>query len=450
MKFGGTSVEDARAFARVARIVSAVRGAPLVIVVSAMSRVTDALLGSVETAGAGETEQALRSLEPHFERHALIARTLQAGARDEFYLELENARREIAELLQRVTDADEPRPLLQDAVVAHGESLSAKLLAATLHERTLSAAYVDARRCIITNEDFGCATPLNEETYRHTQTALLPLLAAGKIPVLGGFIASSVNGHTTTLGRGGSDYSAALVGAGINAREIQIWTDVNGVLTADPRVIPHARTIPRLSYAEAAELAYFGAKVIHPKTILPAVIRSIPVRICNSRTPEQTGTDIYFDAEMSPRTVKAIAHKKGVTILHITSARMLGAYGFLRALLKFLNAIARSSTSSPLRKSPSRSRSKTRARSKRSSGICVPSLPSKLRRIAPSSASSAKACAALPGSPRASSAPSATSTCCSSRRARRMSISPSSWPRMTWKKQSCGCTKLSSSATRRS
>jgi len=334
MKFGGTSVEDARAFARVARIVSAVSSAPLVIVVSAMSRVTDALFGSVEMAGAGKTEQALRSLEPHFERHALIARTLEAGARDEFYLELENARREIAELLQRVTDAHEPRPLLQDAVVAHGESLSAKLLAAALHERMLSAAYVDARRCIITNEDFGCAVPLNEETYRHTQTTLSPLLAAGKIPVLGGFIASSPDGHTTTLGRGGSDYSAALVGAGINAREIQIWTDVNGVLTADPRVIPHARTIPRLSYAEAAELAYFGAKVIHPKTILPAVIRSIPVRICNSRTPEQTGTDIYFDAEMSPRTVKAIAHKKGITILHITSARMLGAYGFLRALFE--------------------------------------------------------------------------------------------------------------------
>ena len=334
MKFGGTSVEDARAFARVARIVSAVSSAPLVIVVSAMSRVTDALFGSVEMAGAGKTEQALRSLEPHFERHALIARTLEAGARDEFYLELENARREIAELLQRVTDAHEPRPLLQDAVVAHGESLSAKLLAAALHERMLSAAYVDARRCIITNEDFGCAVPLNEETYRHTQTTLSPLLAAGKIPVLGGFIASSPDGHTTTLGRGGSDYSAALVGAGINAREIQIWTDVNGVLTADPRVVPHARTIPSLSFAEAAELAYFGAKVLHPKTILPAVIRGIPVRICNSRDPEQTGTGVYFDAGMSPRTVKAIAHKKGITVLHITSARMLGAYGFLRALFE--------------------------------------------------------------------------------------------------------------------
>lgn len=334
MKFGGTSVEDGRAFARVARIVGAHCEEPLIVVVSAMSRVTDALLKSVDTAAAGDPEQALRSLETHFERHALIALTLPVGARDEFYIELENARRELAALLQEVARAGQSRPPLQDAVVAHGECLTAKLLAAVLGERRLPAMYIDARRCIITNEDFGCATPLNDETSRHTQAELSPLLAAGKIPVLGGFIASSLNGQTTTLGRGGSDYSAALIGAGVEAREIQIWTDVNGVLTADPRVVPHARTIPRLSFAEAAELAYFGAKVIHPKTILPAVIRSIPVRICNSRAPEQAGTDIYFDAEMSPRTVKAIAHKKGITILHITSARMLGAYGFLRALFE--------------------------------------------------------------------------------------------------------------------
>lgn len=342
MKFGGTSVEDAQAFARVARIVGAAAGGssdgnearPVVVVVSAMSRVTDALLASVETAAAGDADEALRALEKHFERHLLVARTLPAGARDEFFYELETARRGLEELFRRIARAESSRPALQDQIVAYGECLSAKLLAAVLSESGLPAAYVDARRCIITNEDHGCATPANEETYKHTRAELAPLLADGKLPVLGGFIGSTPDGRTTTLGRGGSDYTAALLGAGLDAREIQIWTDVNGVLTADPRVVAHARTIPRLSFAEAAELAYFGAKVIHPKTILPAVIRSIPVRICNSRDAEHPGTGVYFDAEMSPRTVKAIAHKKGITVLHITSARMLGAYGFLRALFE--------------------------------------------------------------------------------------------------------------------
>jgi len=334
MKFGGTSVEDARAFARVARIIDARRREHPVVVVSAMSRVTDALLASVETAAAGDTAGALQSLEPHFERHLLVARLLPAGARDELFLEVELARRDLGELWRRVASDEEPRPPLQDSIVAYGEGLSAKLLAAVLAERALPATYVDARRCIITDDAHGSATPVNEETFSSTRAELLPLLDAGRIPVLGGFIGSTPDGRTTTLGRGGSDYTAGLVGAGVGAREIQIWTDVNGVLTADPRVVPHARTIPSLSFAEAAELAYFGAKVLHPKTILPAVVRGIPVRICNSRDPEQPGTGIYFDAEMSPRTVKAIAHKKGVTVLHITSARMLGAYGFLRALFE--------------------------------------------------------------------------------------------------------------------
>ncbi len=334
MKFGGTSVEDAQAFARVARIVGVRRAERPVVVVSAMCRFTDALLASVETAAAGDADGALGSLEEHFERHALVARVLPTGTRDELYMEVELARRELGELLRRVAAGREARPPLQDSVVSYGECLSAKLLAAVLAERMLPAAYVDARRCIITDDAHGSATPANEETYGRTRAELSPLLDAGRIPVLGGFVGSTPDGRTTTLGRGGSDYTAALIGAGIGAREIQIWTDVNGVLTADPRVVPHARTIPNLSFAEAAELAYFGAKVLHPKTILPAVIRGIPVRICNSRDPERAGTGVYFDAEMSPRTVKAIAHKKDITVLHITSARMLGAYGFLRALFE--------------------------------------------------------------------------------------------------------------------
>jgi aspartate kinase len=172
------------------------------------------------------------------------------------------------------------------------------------------------------------------ETFARTREWLLPLIEDGVIPVVGGFIGATARGNVTTLGRGGSDYTAAIVGAALRSEEIQIWTDVSGVLTADPRVVPEAQTIERLSYSEAAELAYFGAKVLHPKTIQPAIEDRIPVRICNSRAPEERGTLVGPDADTSPRTVKAIAHKKGVTTVQITSARMLGAYGFLRALFE--------------------------------------------------------------------------------------------------------------------
>jgi aspartate kinase len=223
---------------------------------------------------------------------------------------------------------------VQDAVVSFGEVLSSTLTAAVLNQRGVEARQVDARRCIITNDEHTCAAPLMRETFAHTQNELCPLLESGVVPVLGGFMGATTQGVTTTLGRGGSDYTAALIGAALNVDEIQIWTDVTGVLTADPRVVPEAQTIERLSYSEAAELAYFGAKVLHPKTIQPAIENSIPVRICNSRLPHERGTVVGPQSETSPRTIKAIAHKTGVTIVQITSARMLGAYGFLRALFE--------------------------------------------------------------------------------------------------------------------
>ena len=333
MKFGGTSVADVRAFERVRDIVRAAREARPVVVVSAMTRVTDALLASVQVAEGGDVESAIASLDAHFERHTEVARALLP---QESMLSIEtmlaSARSEIKMLLVDTKERRLPLPLLQDSVVAYGERLSATLLAAVLQADGLPASYVDARRCIITDEEHGRAAPLIEETRERMRAELSPLIELARIPVLGGFIASSKSGATTTLGRGGSDYTAALVGAILEAREIQIWTDVNGVLTADPRVVESARTIKRLSYAEAAELAYFGAKVLHPKTIQPAIEGHIPVRICNSLSPEEAGTLVCAETETSPRTVKAIAHKTGVTTLQITSARMLGAYGFLRAL----------------------------------------------------------------------------------------------------------------------
>jgi aspartate kinase len=339
MKFGGTSLEDTSAFERVLNIVqtqSAEHG--VVVVVSAMSRVTDALLESVERASQEAPEEAARLLDEHFERYRNVGRALlKTEAQSTIEAAIESARREISELLKRVALDPISRPALQDAVISYGERLSATLLAAVLSDNGLSAEYVDARRCILTTAEHGRAEPLSEETAARTRAELEPRLKASTIAVLGGFIAATHDGETTTLGRGGSDYTAALVGAALDAREIQIWTDVSGVLTADPRVIKSARTIPRMSYTEAAELAYFGAKVLHPKTIQPAVEKLIPVRICNSRAPGEAGTLVCAETSASPHTVKAIAHKTGVTIVQITSARMLGAYGFLHAIFDIFN-----------------------------------------------------------------------------------------------------------------
>lgn len=339
MKFGGTSVEDARAFERLVKVVDTaytLRRTRPVVVVSAMSGMTNTLLASVALATDGDLDGAMRLLEPQWERHLIVARTL-AMERGAFEITLNTAKREIADLL-RATAADTmPRPLLQDLIVSYGERLSAALLGAVLRKASLPAQHVDARRCVITNEEHGRAEPLTAETTLRTRSELEPLIAEEKIPVLGGFIGSTSDGTTTTLGRGGSDYTAALVGAALAAKEVQIWTDVTGVLTADPRVVSQARTIARLSYEEAAELAYFGAKVLHPKTIQPAMEHRIPVRICNAREPSAAGTVVCSDPESSPRTVKAIAHKTGITLVQVNSARMLGAYGFLHAIFEVFN-----------------------------------------------------------------------------------------------------------------
>jgi len=335
MKFGGTSVADAAAFKNVARIVSWEHKVPRVVVVSAMSGVTDDLLNATSIAATGDAEQAFASLENAFKRHEAAAHDLLSNpAREEFLKQLREASDEIADLLKQFAEKPSERKALQDAVVSFGEILSSSLLAAVLDQRHVRARHVDARRCIITDEDHTCAGPLMIESSARAKNELLPVLEEGIVAVMGGFIGATRTGVTTTLGRGGSDYTAALIGAMIHVSELQIWTDVSGVLTADPRVVPHAYTIDRLSYSEAAELAYFGAKVLHPKTIQPAIENSIPVRICNSRIPEAAGTLVGPQAETSPRTIKAIAHKKGVTIMQITSARMLGAYGFLRALFE--------------------------------------------------------------------------------------------------------------------
>ncbi|HEY8227652.1 MAG TPA: lysine-sensitive aspartokinase 3 [Pyrinomonadaceae bacterium] len=333
MKFGGTSVADAPAFDNVARIVAERIQLRPVVVVSAMSGMTDALVTSADLAQSGDADAAVSSLIALFDRHRTVASALlEPESEREFLDRLQAVADQISELLLNLKDDPANRSQLKDELLSFGEQLSSELLARVLPRHGVPSTTVDARDCIITNDEHGCASPVLTETVLRSQSILHPVLDSGVVPVVGGFFAATRSGLTTTLGRGGSDYTAAILGAALNCEEIQIWTDVTGVLTADPRVVPQAQTVERLSYGEAAELAYFGAKVLHPKTIQPAIEKNIPVRICNSHMPAESGTLVCAQTETSPRTLKAIAHKTGVTTVQITSARMLGAYGFLRAL----------------------------------------------------------------------------------------------------------------------
>lgn len=332
MKFGGTSLEDGQAFQRVAHIVDGNVSANLVVVVSAMSGVTDALISSFQRAAKGETSEALRTLEHHFERHLKVTSILGATASERMRVVIEHSRREIIELLGDVCANRKTTAEGQDAMASQGERLSANLLTIVLEGYGIPASYVDARRCIITNAEHGSAKPLIEETWRQTRAELRPLLETKRVPVLGGFIAAAKHRVTTTLGRGSSDYSATLFSAALGARETQIWTDVDGVMTADPCLVDSARTVSQLSYEEAAELARLGACVLHAKMIQPVIEQKIPIRILNSRAPERSGTLICADAGTRNSAVKAIAHKTNLTRIDITSTPAFVANGFLGAI----------------------------------------------------------------------------------------------------------------------
>ncbi len=335
MKFGGTSVGDVAAFERVIGIVANSVERQPVVVVSAMTKVTDALLAAVDMARRDEFAEAVASLEPHFDRHVEVSRHfVPEGSSDLFGAELDLARGELHDLLMRVSRRSLPMAMLRDAIVSYGEQLSSRLLSEVLKSRGVAARQVDSRRLIVTDDEYGAATPFVDETDELVRLELEPLIAAGEVPIMGGFIAANRGGETTTLGRGGSDYSAALIAAALGASELQIWTDVTGVMTCDPRICSEARTIPVLSYEEAAELAYFGAKVLHPKTIKPAVDSRIPVRVCNTFEPAEIGTMVLADSPEAENKIKSIAHKKNITILRISSARMLGSYGFMSAVFQ--------------------------------------------------------------------------------------------------------------------
>ena len=335
MKFGGTSVGDVAAFARVFHILSTQTEKRAVVVVSAMTKFTDALLAAFEMAKKGDFAAAIESLEPHFERHTQVSNHfIPEGTPNAFSGELEYARGELSDLLMRAARRSLPLSMLKDAIVSYGEQLSSRLLAEVLKAKGVNARQVDSRRLIVTDDEFGAAQPIMDETIDLVRLELQPAIEAGEVPVMGGFIAGNRAGETTTLGRGGSDYSAAIVAASLGAAELQIWTDVTGVMTCDPRICSNAQTIPVLSYEEAAELAYFGAKVLHPKTIKPAVDNNIPVRVCNTFQPNEIGTMVLAASGETTNKIKSIASKKSITILRINSARMLGAYGFMSAVFQ--------------------------------------------------------------------------------------------------------------------
>src|SRR5260370_33724215 len=335
MKFGGTSVEDAEAMERAAAIVRGrrERGLGAVVVVWAMAKVTDQLLAAAAAAGRGDRAGALaisaRLRNRHIDTAADLLKTepllvLRVTLDQEFDA--------LDDLLRGIAAVGELTPRTNDLVVSFGERLSSRMVAGAFAQRGLNGVHVDARTCIITDAHYGKAAAQETAIEQKLQSLVLPLVQAGQTPVMGGFIGSTIDGVTTTLGRGGSDYTAALVGGGLHAGAIEIWTDVNGIMTTDPRICADALRVKTISFEEAAELAYFGAKVLHPATILPAVQKSIPVFVLNSRNAENEGTKITAVAPKCASPFKSIAAKKKLTIIDIVASRMLMSHGYLKAV----------------------------------------------------------------------------------------------------------------------
>jgi aspartate kinase len=337
MKFGGTSVADPDA---INRLIGIVRqqvdkdASPPVVVVSALAGVTDKLVAIARLAEDGAADTAAAELRGLLDRHIAVAAAITSDSRAQVLASLQREFEELTGLVHALAVLREVSPRSHDAVVAAGEVASSRIVAGALADHRVPSAWVDARRVLVTDAEHGAAAPDMIGTVEQSRELLAPLVADGRVPVVGGFIGATANGVTTTLGRGGSDYSAAIFGAALDADEIQIWTDVDGMLTADPRIVPQPRVVPQLSFAEASELAYFGAKVLHPSTILPAVSKNIPVRILNSRRPENPGTLITAGGRTSGSALTAIACKRDVTVIDITSTRMLMAHGFLRRLFE--------------------------------------------------------------------------------------------------------------------
>jgi aspartate kinase len=334
MKFGGTSVESAAAIERVAKIVKGREERRPVVVVSAMGKTTNKLLAIAAAAIKGKREHYLQQVHDLRDFHSREARmVVPLGQRADLDRTLDDHFQELTELVKGLAVLGELTPRSIDAISSYGERLSSYIVTLAFRHFGMNARHVDSRHVIITDRRHTQAAPNFPETYARLK-ATIPPLAHDSVVVMGGFIASNEDGVTTTLGRGGSDFTASIVGAGIGADAIEIWTDVDGMLTADPTILPGGHRVKTISFAEAAELAYFGAKVLHPATVVPAIEKNIPVLILNSRRPDVPGTRITAEGVSCDNVVKSIACKRKISVVNIHSTRMLMAHGFLHRIFE--------------------------------------------------------------------------------------------------------------------
>lgn len=330
-KFGGTSVGSARRINQVLDIAEKELHRGVVLVASAMGKTTDALLRMAGLAEQGEADSAGGELDNLRNMHySALVDLLEVPLYEEGKSAVDRLFRELESLMYGLSLIQEVSPRSMDTLLSFGERLSTTLIYYRALQKGLNVHFIDSRQIIKTDNRHGKAGVLEEETRQAITTRIKT--GPGLLFVAQGFIASDGEGSTTTLGRGGSDYSATIIGAALEAEEVQIWTDVNGIMTSDPRLIPNARTIGELSYDEAAELSYFGAKVIHPSTIQPAVEKRIPVWVKNTGDPQGPASRIHISG--SNTGIQAIAGKKAVTLINVRSSRMLNAYGFLRRIFE--------------------------------------------------------------------------------------------------------------------
>ncbi|MDZ4771268.1 MAG: aspartate kinase [Chloroflexota bacterium] len=331
MKFGGTSVGSADAIASVMRIVAEATqdGHRVIVVVSAMSGVTDALINSVREAAAGNRWVYLSTSQKLRDRHIEAANLLiNPGAdRQAVIAEIEALMSQHVEMCNAVALLGESTPRIMDVVVSYGERLSSRVIAAAMRGQGIKAQQYDAGQFIVTNDEFTSAVPLWDETEVRIREKLIPAIASGITPVITGFIGATRAGNITTLGRGGSDYSGAIFAAYTDSDELVIWTDVDGVMTTDPRVDARARVLPQVSYQEVGELAFYGAKVLHPKTVQPILNRGIPMRVRNTFNPSHPGTLITDAAAATDTVIKAVTSIKHVSLLTVSGKGMMGVPG---------------------------------------------------------------------------------------------------------------------------
>ncbi|MBM3778292.1 MAG: aspartate kinase [Acidimicrobiia bacterium] len=326
MKFGGTSVGSAERIAQAAQLVvrSVREGHRVVVVTSAMSGVTNLLIDAAQAAASGQWREQVR--QELLDRHTAVADALLGGTprRDEAVAAVAERLEATDKLCFGLSMVRDLTPRLLDAISGTGERLSAPLLAAVIAAAGVDAEAVDATDVIVTTDQFGAAEPLADETRVKAQDRLGPVVGRGAVPVVTGFLGATPEGVTTTLGRGGSDFSASILAAALDADEVWIWTDVDGVMTANPAEVPEARTLREMSYSEASELAYYGAKVLHYKTILPAARQRIPVRILNSFHPDRRGTRVSAEGDPAARGVKAVTSVRNVMLVAISGTGMQG------------------------------------------------------------------------------------------------------------------------------